>query len=465
MPVEVEIDECVPRFFFSEPWEPIIVRRGDALGLRALTDSFADAVAPDLSNRIQDGRWVTILAWCLVRSQELFHASGGGQISTPSQQRDRYAWLRPLELMWVARTIALDEDEWRTRSLAGSRSVQPWYQGNERIRPPHFGMSADQLRRYRQTGMYGGYRLGFRKWPEMTVNGDGWRPATHSRELAAWLDKKLGSAGLSPDNGEYEPSTRSAKRAKDRAEWWLKNWQTFDKGGKTADDNTLPRRKDDFYVLPESDQLRRSIFGSDSNGLKRQKVAEAVWKANKARTHIEICSHLSGVFADQKTIVVLPRFSRLADAGMEAMDLIREVLGSKASVELRHVAEHPKAKSVCKELMEAASEFKGERLRLRHIETGTRFAEAITSSRPIECLRDLIEYHNRYGGGLRWFALGNNEVVERCSLLSVGSSRYRFRLWSLCRLAAQCGVIKNMPPALLADRGLERDEPQESKDE
>jgi len=41
---------------------------------------------------------------------------------------------------------------------------------------------------------------------------------------------------------------------------------------------------------------------------------------------------------------VLPRFSRLADAGMEAMDLIREVLGSKASVELRHVAEHPKAK-------------------------------------------------------------------------------------------------------------------------
>ena len=74
------------RLLFTAPWEPLVVRRGDALGLRALADQFADAVAPDLSNRVRDGRWVTILAWCLARSQEVFHASGGrlGDAATSS---------------------------------------------------------------------------------------------------------------------------------------------------------------------------------------------------------------------------------------------------------------------------------------------------------------------------------------------------------------------------------------------
>src|SRR5450432_2624366 len=78
------------RLLFTAPWEPVVVRRGDALGLRALTDQFANAVAPHLSNRVRDGRWVTILAWCLARSQEVFHASGGGSVATRAQQRERY---------------------------------------------------------------------------------------------------------------------------------------------------------------------------------------------------------------------------------------------------------------------------------------------------------------------------------------------------------------------------------------
>jgi hypothetical protein len=60
------------RILFTAPWEPVVVRRGDALGLRALADHFADAVAPGLSNRVRDGRWVTILAWCLARSHTVF---------------------------------------------------------------------------------------------------------------------------------------------------------------------------------------------------------------------------------------------------------------------------------------------------------------------------------------------------------------------------------------------------------
>ena len=158
-----------PRLLFTSPWETVFVRKGDALGLRALADQFADAIAPEFSNRIRDGRWVTILAWCLARSQEVFHASTGRAVSTRSEQSARYAWLRPLELMWVARTIALARDDWRERSLAGQRSVQRWSESARSA--PRFGMSVDQFLAYRQTGVYGGYRLAFRRWPQMTAGG------------------------------------------------------------------------------------------------------------------------------------------------------------------------------------------------------------------------------------------------------------------------------------------------------
>src|SRR5438876_10335231 len=113
-----------PRQLFTAPWDPIVVRRGDALGLRALTDVFAESVAPGMSNRVRDGRWVTILAWCLARSHEVFHACGDLTTSTREGQSRRYAWLRPLELMWVARTIELADNS-TERSLAGQRSVRP----------------------------------------------------------------------------------------------------------------------------------------------------------------------------------------------------------------------------------------------------------------------------------------------------------------------------------------------------
>ncbi|MEI8190769.1 MAG: hypothetical protein WCI75_13735, partial [candidate division NC10 bacterium] len=177
-----------PRLLFTAPWEPIVVRRGDALGLQALADQFADKVAPGLSNRVIDGRWVTILAWCLVRSQEVFHASGGRSVATRAQQRKRYAWLRPLELMWVARTIGLTKD-WKDRSLAGQRRVQPWYEGDDKT--DRFGMSHDQFRAYRQTGEYGGYRDLFRNWPRMTAAGGGLRPGPAAKEFTNLLDQKL----------------------------------------------------------------------------------------------------------------------------------------------------------------------------------------------------------------------------------------------------------------------------------
>jgi hypothetical protein len=97
-------------------------------------------------------------------------------------------------------------------------------------------------------------------------------------------------------------------------------------------------------------------------------------------------------------------------------------------------------------------------MQLRHIDTAHLFADAIRSARPDECLAALLQHHEGHGGGLRWFVLRNGWVEPRTPWRA-GSSRYRFRLWSLCRLAAQCGVLqKGMPMALRQDYEAKEDE-------
>ncbi|HUY33648.1 MAG TPA: hypothetical protein VMV69_12935 [Pirellulales bacterium] len=279
-----------PRLLFTAPWEPVVVRRGDALGLGPLADQFSNAVAPDLSYRVRDGRWVTILAWCLARSHAVFHASGGRSVETRNQQRLRYAWLRPLELMWVARTIALANDDWRDRSLAGQRRVRPWYEDDHQS-TDRFGMSVDQFRAYRQTGMYSGYRIALRKWPGMTKGCDGWTPGPATNALADWLDEKLGSARpprpLHAGAGDEDRlSTRSAKLGSgEEHRWWLRHWKNFGEGGRSADKNTLASRRDEFTVLPEVHLLKPLVFGDDTSGKLRQKVAREVANAS-ATEHI-----------------------------------------------------------------------------------------------------------------------------------------------------------------------------------
>lgn len=461
------VDE--PRLLFTAPWEPVVVRRGDALGLRALADQFAEVVAPGLSNRVRDGRWVTILAWCLVKSHAVFHASGKRSVETRAVQRERYAWLRPLELIWVARTIALAKEDWRDRSLGGQRRVRRWYEDDMQS-TDRFGMSVDQFRAYRQTGMYGGYRLAFRKWLGMTVLGDGWTPAQATIELAKWLDGKLGVARPSRslhvgDGDEDSPSARSAKLGRgEEHRWWLRQWKTFDQGGRSADENTLPRRKNDFTILPEADRLKPLVFGSDQAGRRRTEVAREMAKVSAA-SHIEVCEHLSRVFAGNRTIALIPGFSRLADAGMAAMDLVAESLRSKPLVTVAEVGGLPTAVRICEDLMRAAQEWrKVAEMQIRHIETAHRFANCIPNGHPIECLSAVLHHHEIYGGGLRWFVLRNGRVELR-SPPGSSSSRYRFRLWPLCRLATQCGVLRKMPHSLLIDTEAEEDETSENADE
>jgi len=95
-------------------------------------------------------------------------------------------------------------------------------------------MSVDQFRAYRQTGTYGAYRVAFRKWPGMTIGGDGWTPGPAANKLAKWLEARLGSARpdwhLHAGEGNDEGiSSRSAKIGRgDECRWWLQHWTIFD---------------------------------------------------------------------------------------------------------------------------------------------------------------------------------------------------------------------------------------------
>lgn len=457
-----------PRVFFTAPWEPTVERRGDALGLRAVTDQFAESVAPYLSNRIQDGRWVTILAWCIARSHDVYMASGGRRPETRAQQRDRYAWLRPLELMWVARTIGLDQDGWRKRQLPGRRRVKRWYMDDAR-RSDYFGMSTDQFKAYRQAGMYGGLRLAFRHWPGLTIAGDGWTPGPQTHALAKWLDAKLGTARppWALGGGDVEDGVKRVRSAKSGGArehaWWLRHWIAFDQGSRTAVSNTLPCIRTNHSILPEARLLKPIIFGADDAGRRRLRIAR-VLASIKAKEHLDFCIGLARRIPEDPTIALLPRFSRLADAGMEAMDLIVQAIGEQGSTSLAQVVRLPQARGVCAELHDAAMAWPRGQMHVRHSESADQFADLFKNPTPTHCIAALLEHHETRGGGLRWFFLRKG-LIEAGVATRTGASRYRFRFWALCRLAAQCGVIGGMPTGLIDMEFDEVDAPEETQND
>lgn len=116
---------------FTAPWEPLSVRRGDALGFRPIADRYADLLAPGLSTATVDARWIALLSWCLRWSHVVWRrAERERDLSTRTAQRARYAWLRPLELPAF---LAGLEGALHPQELRGRRTDGWWRRGLRRM--------------------------------------------------------------------------------------------------------------------------------------------------------------------------------------------------------------------------------------------------------------------------------------------------------------------------------------------
>lgn len=443
-------------WYFTAPWEPISIRRGDALGFRASADYFADLLAPGLSNATSDARWISILCWCLQWSHVAWHKAGGYDLTGRDAQRTRYAWLRPLELLWVDRTLEAGQ---ATGQLRGRRSVERWRNAGRTL--PNFAMSPDQFRRYRQVGMYGAYRVIFRTVSGLTT-GDGWTPTGTALQLANLVNESLPpDVGLKQDH--FERDTKWGHWADDTARYWVKyGWpaapQKAGYGLRPTPDEGVGEQ------LPPKERclLEPVLFDEKCT---RRITAEVLAKANRVTSHAELCDHLANSSLLSKKIdpgllAALPAFSRFADASMHAMRGIWSEINhdkSKQAPAIHKLAQSSDLRARLDMAREAGSKWlhaPGRSL-LPYDQVVTQLAETMQASLvPIDQLRAITRHHDKYCGGRRWFREHNGKMTPLVADTGIAASDYRFRLRALGHLAAQCGVAK-MRNALQA---IERNE-------
>ncbi len=451
------------------------MRRGDPLGFRTLSNRFADIIAPDLSNRTQDARWLTILAWCLCVSEHAPWRSAeetadSRWVRTREGANRRYEWLRPLELLWVTRAAYLLDMNTSGRQLPGIRAIKRW---NEDGRTDsHFGLSEDQWNRYRQTGIYGAYRVLFRKLPGLTKGGDGWTPDEHAFKLAEVAIRCLGKKGL-PDIAPEKPISGKAQPET----YWRNAWKTWTAANSPSSAEFLPENRTLIRSITHKEErrvLENLLFIETDRGQQRRRVA-SIMAGSKAGDHTELCEEIARALADQpsgQAIALLPSFTRFADAALDTLLAMWASFFQRGSREpaipLSDLARNPgvtepldAAVTQAKAWLRARRTNDAFPLPLGQVDSLATRLTAADRQKRTDQIAALVEHHMIDGGGLRWMALQSDRVVPTAPTRFLDASPYRFRLWQLCRLATQCGVIKRMPEAFDADLEV----PKEDRDE
>ncbi len=432
-------------WYLTSPWDPVPVRRGDALGLRPAADYFAELLAPGLSNSTSDARWISLLSWCLKWSHVVWEHAGGADLSRRDAQRARYAWLRPLELLWIARTLVSDQT---TGQLRGRRSLKRWLGSLDDPHPlPNFAMTADQFRRYRQVGTYGAYRVVLRSVPGLTT-GDGWTPGATGLALANVVNDSL-PRGARLKEQYFENGTKWGRwSGGDEARYWVdRGWQAAREhlGGFLP---TPDGRADQRLPSEERRLLEPVLFAADST---RWVTVQVLASAKTARTHVELCHALASSAELSKklapaSLAPLPAFTHFADAAMHAMRGLWSEINyddAKQAPPVDKLVRSDKLRSSLDQLREASVAWLDAPARsaFAHEHVATQLAGVMSNATtPIEQLRALAQHHYENGGGRRWFRERDGKLVPLVADTGIVASDYRFRLRSLCRLAAQCGV-------------------------
>jgi hypothetical protein len=445
-------------WFLTAPYDPVLVRRGDPLGLRTASDRIADILAPGLSNRTHDARWLSILSWILVQVDEarrVFRYDRLEQIDRDAA-REIYEWIRPLELLWIKRTLKLsDPRTWSMRQLPGRRAVEQW-DG----RSPRFGMNTNQFNRYRFAGVYGAYRTLLCSLPGMTIGGDGFRPDGKARSLSQAIENAVPKARRPRYHRGRKPPPE---------QHWLSAWRGWSKR-KISPYAILPERINEGKLGPKERRLLKGLLfeNSTATARRRRTVAELCAKA-WTRDHAQLCGFVATKLRPQlapderNAIGLIEPFSRFADAGVDAMITIWNATSPENGgprFSLSRLTRAPEVTAALGTLRQEAAAWS----RAAAGDAPALFRVANELSQELraakgneELLKALVSHHLRVGGGRRWFTLLDQKLARDADTSGRGASKYRFRLWALSHLAWQCRVIDRRPAALSEEADTDDD--------
>lgn len=444
----------VSNWFFTAPPEDLGERRGDPFGLRRAADFYADALAPGFTSGTNDARWITILSWILTQAWERYRKLRD-RVDGPlnhDEARHLYAWVQPLELLWIARTLLKVPDS--TAVLPNKRAVRAWLNGGQKLDgrcPPFFGLSSDQIRRFRATGPYGRYR-GLLRSIGMTVDNDGWRPNDTALALAKTL-------GVATANGSLRTLGQADNLAA-RGRYWSACWEEW---ATPKNVKTLPQGATSQLYKPEQNILRKALFAGEppSPAARRQAVVKL---CAGGESHEVICASIAKGLAksvdasEQIAIARLPGFVALSDAATDVLSILWSRLNDAdiVSLPIDDLAKDHEVGQALSRLRETAARWTdAQRTQPVGLDTAFsavhRFAEVVAVPGAGKQLAALADHHAKHGGGVSWFAREGGSLSRVARRSGLSPQPLRFRLAALCQVAWQVGRIDQMPTGLMAD--------------
>jgi hypothetical protein len=460
-----DVAKTAMEWFYTAPIEDTAVRRGDPLGMRAIAEEMAEVLAPGLSNRTIDGRWISIMCWALEQSYSAWQAQGvvddDGAIETPQAARELYGWLRPLEMLWLARTVKATGDRGKGRQLPGIRAVRRWL--HEDVRGDRFGFDPSAYGRYRFTGIYGAYRVALRSLPGLTVRGDGWRLDALGRQLAEVVRGHVRCS---------QTHRRTKGRRPEPERYWERGFEWQRRG---ADCLPTVLAKPKRLPRPERDLLSRALFssheGSDTDrarGVRRRAVVEAA-ASSSATTRSELFADVARTLGGGKAsdeLALLSPFCDLADAGVAAMNACWTAVSEgndtrTGFAQVSDVLRRSKVLAALDALVSAAERWQRQAITVhRPIPVADALAEGVLQAgdRRKRQLQAIERHHNRFGGGLKWLAIEGEVIKPLAPLRGGDASEYAFRIGALSRLGVQCAIIDEIPLALRVSEELKEED-------
>jgi hypothetical protein len=250
-------------FFLTEPSEDLPTSRRNPFGFAEIANYYADTLAPGITNRNRDARWLTILCWSLEQVRNDFRNRLTG---------DYYEFLQGLELRWVIEACRLD-DKGKGRHLPGSLAIRQWLK-QELSSPIKEAMGRDQWRRFRYVGPYASYR-GLMREAGLLDDTDRWTLTPNGHKLAKLRKPDLKENTNKATDGSW-------------VDYWLRRWPEKEK----PRIDLIPKHSSSLRLTKQEIELIKPfIFGDSENGTRRRIIAEALSKTS-ACNHAELCCQI-----------------------------------------------------------------------------------------------------------------------------------------------------------------------------